>query len=67
MTSISPLTKSPHIQISSSTNHLSQLQNRIPSVSDKAYCSHLLMFLIYINDFNDYQEIILFGVLRAQK
>lgn len=36
MKSISPLTKSPNIKISPSTNHLSQIQNRIPTVSDKA-------------------------------
>lgn len=36
MQSISPLTKSANNKISPSTNHLSQLQNRIPTVSDKA-------------------------------
>lgn len=36
MKSISPLTKSPNNKISPSTNHLEQLQNRIPTVSDKA-------------------------------
>ena len=36
MQSISPLTKSANNKISPSTNHLEQLQNRIPTVSDKA-------------------------------